>query len=105
MLCRKISHDSLLTLSILFVALVFFASDAWAFTAPTAASKGLGYEVYDVVYNKVFKGPIGYTAGFGMLAISIMQFAKNWVMSLLGIVSSTLWINADGILTALGAML
>lgn len=85
-------------------AAVLVATNAIAFTAP--ATTDFGYEIYDMAYNNVLQGPIGYVMAMGLAAFGLWTCidAKKGGMAL-GIPMMAMGAvikNVDKLATAIG---
>jgi len=78
-----------------------FPGMAMAFTAP--AQTGLGYDVYDTIVNDVIGGPLGFIGAVSLMIFGAFQIMSNWVITLLCVIAGTVIINAEALVTALGA--
>ena len=73
---------------------------AGAIAVPESGS--FAFDVYDVIVNKILKGPIGFVGGLAAIVIGAAQLTKSWVLAVLGILAGTVVIKADSIVTSLG---
>lgn len=87
-----------------FAALLSVApSMALAFTAPTAGD--FGYDVYDIVVNKILQGPIGFVGAVALMVWGGTKVTQNWMLTILCIVAGTIIIKADALVVTLGAVI
>jgi len=74
---------------------------SFGFTAPT--STGFIYDAYDILVNKMIKGPIGTAAGVGLIAFGVYNLIMNrWVATVSSFVGGGLLIKADAVAQSLG---
>lgn len=73
-----------------------------AITAPVATA--FAYDIYKLVVIDILQGPIGFVGGLAAIIIGAAQLAKNWILAILGVVTGTVIIKADAIVTSLGMM-
>ena len=91
-------------ISILAFLCVFVATADSAITAPVAGS--FAYDLYDVGVLQILDGPIGFTAGVAAMvlgAVSAMQ--QKLMQSVAPILGGVFMMNADSIVTSMGAMI
>jgi len=91
-----------IAIALLLVAMLMVSSIAAAFTAPAAGD--FGYDVYDIVVNKILNGPIGFIGGLFLIVFGVTQIMKNWMMTILCIIAGTVLIRAEAMVVTLGAM-
>lgn len=80
------------------------ATQAFAITAPTATTS-FGYKIYDVAVNDMLNGPLGFVAGLGLVGYSFTQLSQNWKLAALGIVGGSGVLQADTIVSTMGALI
>ena len=80
------------------------AEQAFAFGA-TAPTTGFGYYFFDQIKNGIFDGPIGWSAGLGLLGAAVF-FALKGPKSLspIALVGAGAIPNASAILTSVGLL-
>ncbi len=90
-------------LSVVAMLSIFFVSPAMAFTAPAAGD--FGYDAYDIFFNKMVDGPLGWI-GAGILVFwGLSKVMQQWMMTLLCMISASAIIKWETLLTSLGAVL
>lgn len=85
------------------LGLSFMAAAASASVIPTEGD--LGYPLYDIAVNDILKGPVGFVGGLGAIIFSATQLATNWKPALFGIVGGTVAMNADTVVSTMGALI
>ncbi|MEJ2669833.1 MAG: hypothetical protein P8176_13490 [Gammaproteobacteria bacterium] len=93
-------HQKLLLMLALGLFCMLFSLYASAIAVPKSGS--FAFDVYDVIVNKILKGPIGFVGGLATIVIGAAQLTKSWMLAVLGILSGTVVIKADSIVTSLG---
>ena len=83
---------------------LLYAEQALAF-ASSAPTTGFGYYFYDKVKNGVFDGPLGWTAGLGLLGATVFFGLKGpkWLAPV-ALVGAGAIPNATSILTSTGLL-
>jgi len=76
---------------------------AHAITAP--ANTDLAYDIYDVAVNKILNGPVGFVTAVAAIGWGATQVMKAWPIALMSILGGSAIINADTIVTSLGALI
>lgn len=85
------------------LAVGMVAAGAFAFAAPAAGT--WGFEVYDVLVTRVLSGAIGFVAGVGAMVGGAIAAIQNKVFpGLVCIAGGVLMMNAESLLTTLGAI-
>lgn len=84
------------------VALVT-APHAFAITAPAAGS--FAYDLYDVGINQILLGAPGFVGAVIIMVISAVNLARNWVLSVAGLLGGVILINADAITASMGKLI
>lgn len=84
-------------------ALIMFAFDTFALTAPVAGDPG--FEIYDLLVNDVIKGAIGMTGSVALIALGVINISQNWIKGVVTGVAGGLLFNADAVSTSFGMML
>jgi hypothetical protein len=75
-----------------------------AITAPTSGS--FAYDMYDIVVNKMLKGPVGFVAGLAAIAFGAVNLIQARIMAALpAILGGALLIKADTVTSSLGLVL
>ena len=81
------------------------AGVAMAFVSPAAAGTTVGYDLFDLIVNKIIKGPIGTAAGVVMLAAGAVGAAMGKLSSAAWpLVGGGLLVAAPTIATSLGML-
>ena len=76
---------------------------AGAFTAPAVGD--FGYDIYDIVVNRILNGPIGFIGGVALIVFGATKIMTNWMMTILCIIAGTILIRADDLVVTLGAVI
>ena len=64
-----------------------------------------GYTVYDILVNKMIKGPIGSSGGVFLMALGATMINQSWVKGGATALSGGIVFNADAVATSFGMML
>ncbi|MEM3771631.1 MAG: hypothetical protein QXW80_04925 [Candidatus Micrarchaeia archaeon] len=79
------------------------ASGAVAITTPSQGS--FAYDLYDIVVEKLLKGPAGFVAGCGAVIYGAASLIMGRILpAVLGIAGGALLIKADSIAQSLGLL-
>lgn len=73
---------------------------AMAFSTPTAGD--FGYDIYDIVVNNMLDGPIGFIGAIVLIIWGATKVMTNWMITVLCVISGTIIIKADALVTTLG---
>jgi len=92
-------RQAFVMLGLAMVATVFSLS-ATAITVP--ATTDFAYDVYDIIVVKILQGPVGFVGGLAAIVVGAAQLTKSWMLAILGILSGTIIIKADSIVSSLG---
>ncbi len=84
------------------IGLAITSAPALAFTTP--ASSDPGYELYDLIINKGFQGPLGFIAGVWILAQAGTVIKESTWKGAATAVGGAALIKADTVLPAIGAL-
>jgi len=82
------------------LSLAILSLSADAITVP--ATTDFAYDVYDIIVVKILQGPVGFVGGLAAIVIGAAQLTKSWMLAILGILSGTVIIKADSIVSSLG---
>lgn len=94
---QKIDNGKMVVMMLVALAVIAVAGSAFALGNGGAAGD-TGYELYDLVVNKLIKGSIGAAAGTGFMVVGA-------VMAALGKVSAALWpLIGGGMLASASAL-
>lgn len=99
----KIEKKQVITFVALTLICVFMASVALAYSAPAKGDPG--YTVYDILVNKMIKGPIGSSGGVFLMALGATMINQSWVKGGATALSGGIVFNADAVATSFGMML
>jgi len=91
-----------LTLAALIATLLLAVPPLMAFVTPATGS--FGYDIYDVVVNQILNGPIGFVGGVALIIWGATKVMANWMITILCVISGTVIIKAQTLLTSLGAI-
>ena len=98
-------NRKVLVLVVTSLVVLAMAGVAMAFLAPAAAGSTVGYDLYDLVVNKIIKGPMGSAAGVVMLVAGAVGAAMGKLSSAAWpLVGGGLLVAAPGIATSLGML-
>lgn len=91
--------------AVLSFAVVLLLQDAAsAITAPAAGT--FAYDVYDIVVDKMLKGPIGFVAGvIAMIVGAIAAIRAEFMLAIPAIVGGAILLKADSLVTSLGCII
>lgn len=92
-------RQAFVMLGIAMIATIFSLS-ATAITVP--ATTDFAYDVYDIIVIKLLQGPVGFVGGLAAIVVGAAQLTKSWMLAILGILSGTIIIKADSIVSSLG---
>lgn len=84
------------------VALCAFVPNAMAFTAPAAGD--FGYEFFDIAFNKILFGPIGWVGGGFLIALGLSVLKQSWIQCIVCILGAAGLIKLQSLMTTLGAV-
>ena len=91
------------TLTVPFLVLGF-TQVALAISAPSSGS--FAYDMYDIVVNKMLKGPIGFVAGLAAIAFGAASLVQARIMMAVpAILGGAAIIKADAITKSLGVVI
>lgn len=94
-------HVSIFLLAL--VALLATTGAALAMTTPAAGD--FAYTIYDVGVNGILKGPIGYIGGIGVIVVAAVLAVRQMILpAALAVLAAAFLLQADAIVTTLGAM-
>lgn len=82
---------------------MLLSAAARAFTAPAVGD--FGYDIYDIVVNRILNGPIGFIGGVALIVFGATKIMTNWMMTILCIIAGTILIRADDLVVTLGALI
>jgi len=99
----KIETKQIVVFFTLTVLSVLLAAAALAYTAPAAGDPG--YAVYDILVNKMLKGPIGSAGGVFLMALGATMINQSWVKGGATALGGGVVFNADAVATSFGMML
>lgn len=86
------------------LAIVIFASPAWAIVIPAAGT--FAYDIYDIVVNGILTGPVGFVAGVGAIVFGAYMAIRSEIMMAIGaIIGGAIILKADAITTTMGAII
>jgi len=84
-----------------FGGVIGLTSLSFGFSAPDQGS--FIYDAYDVLVNKMIKGPIGTAAGIGLIVLGVYNMIMNrWAATVTSFVGGGVLIKADSIAQTLG---
>jgi len=82
------------------VGVVLASSPSWAYTIP---SDGFIYDLYDILVNKMIKGPVGTAAGVAAMVYGGTNLIiGRWTGAILPILGGAMLIKADSIASSVG---
>jgi len=96
----KCLNYRVLMLTILAITATLLSISVSAITVP--ATTDFAYDVYDIIVVKILQGPVGFVGGLAAIVIGAAQLTKSWMLAILGILSGTVIIKADSIVSSLG---
>ncbi len=99
----KAAASKVKTVAYVGAGLAVTSTPALAFTTP--ASSEPGYEIYDLVINKGFQGPIGFMAGAWILTQAGTVIKESTWKGAATAVGGVALIKADTVLPAIGALI
>jgi len=77
---------------------------ALAISAPSSGS--FAYDMYDIVVNKMLKGPIGFVAGLAAIAFGAVSLVQARIMMAVpAVLGGAAIIKADAITSSLGLVI
>ena len=80
------------------------AGSALAMTTPAATS--FAYDIYNIGVNQILLGPIGFVAGVAFIILAAVLALRNMYVPAGGIVlAAAFMLNADTVITSMGAMI
>ena len=83
-----------------FSGVLVLGSSAFAYTLPTS---GFFYDVYDILVNKIAKGPVGTAGGVALLSYGGIRLAMGqWTHALFPIISGGILVKADTLAQSIG---
>jgi hypothetical protein len=83
--------------------LALLSAGAQAFTAPSTGD--LGYDIYDIVVNKVVKGPLGFVGCVAAFLYGVSRLFSNVMVGIPTIVAAVCLIKSDTILQTFGMVI
>lgn len=99
----KIEKKQVIAFVSLILISVLLTATAFAYSAPAAGDPG--YTVYDILVNKMIKGPIGSSGGVFLMALGATMINQSWVKGGATALSGGIVFNADAVATSFGMML
>lgn len=80
------------------------SADSWG--GGTTEADELGASIYDIVVNRMLKGPIGLVGGVAMIVLGAIQAARNNLMGAVpAVVAGGVLLKAEEVVGALGAVI
>jgi len=102
-----IKQKKLMLVTGMMTTLMVLPEIASAVATPTAVENGvnpLGYDIYDVAVNDILNGPVGFVSGVAAIVVGGAQLFKSWQIALLSVLGGSAILNADTIVTTMGAL-
>ncbi len=99
----KIETKQIIIFFSLIILSALLTATALAYTAPAVGDPG--YTVYDILVNKMIKGPIGSSGGVFLMALGATMINQSWVKGGATALSGGIVFNADAVATSFGMML
>ncbi|HDS3501268.1 TPA: conjugative transfer protein TraE [Enterobacter cloacae] len=93
----------LVTMFFLSLAGLVICQEAIAFAAPAAGS--FGYNVYDIAFNKIATGPVGFVGGGWLIATAATKMNEGWTRALPYAIGGSCLFKVEELTTSLGALL
>ncbi|CAH6291441.1 MULTISPECIES: conjugative transfer protein TraE [Citrobacter] len=93
----------LITLFFLTLAGLVICQQAIAFGTPAAGS--FGYNVYDIAFNKIATGPVGFVGGGWLIATAATKMNEGWTRALPYAIGGSCLFKVEELTTSLGALL
>lgn len=92
-----------LTRILALLALFLGPQAVMAIAAPATGT--FAYDLYDLAVNDILNGPIGFVGGLAVIVYGASQLMRSWMVALLAIMAGSVIIEADAIVTSLGALI
>ena len=97
----KAFAKGLVQTAVAFAGCLALTGSGFAFTAP--ASGDFFYDIYDILVNKMIKGPVGTGAGVGLLIYGGVNLALGrWAGALFPILGGATLVKADTLSQSIG---
>ena len=93
----------LATLFFLTLAGFVICQQANAFNEPSTGS--FGYNVYDIAFNKIATGPVGFVGGGWLIATAATKMNEGWTRALPYAIGGSCLFKVQELTTSLGAIL
>ncbi|ECC3269534.1 conjugative transfer protein TraE [Salmonella enterica] len=92
-----------ITAFFLSLAGIVVCQEAIAFAAPAAGS--FGYNVYDIAFNKIATGPVGFVGGGWLIATAATKMNEGWTRALPYAIGGSCLFKVEELTTSLGALI
>ncbi|HFD0907570.1 TPA: conjugative transfer protein TraE [Salmonella enterica] len=96
-------HARFMTMFFITLAGLVICQQAIAFGTPAAGS--FGYNVYDIAFNKIATGPVGFVGGGWLIATAATKMNEGWTRALPYAIGGSCLFKVEELTTSLGAIL